>query len=68
MCPEGFPVGSLGSVVKNQPANAGDTGNLGSILRSGRKRQPNLVFLHGKFHEQRSLTGYSPWVAKVGHD
>ena len=29
-----------------------------------RKQQPNLVFLHGKFHEQRSLTGYSPWVAK----
>ena len=36
MCPDGFPVGSLGSVVKDQPANAGDTGNSGSILRSGR--------------------------------
>ena len=29
-----------------------------------RTRQPNLVFLHGKFHEQRGLTGYSPRVDK----
>ena len=26
-----------------------------------RKRQPTPVFLPGKFHGQRSLTGYSPW-------
>ena len=25
---------------------------------------PTPVFLPGKFHEQRSLRGYSPWVAK----
>ena len=30
----------------------------------GRKWQPTLVFLPGKFHEQRSLEGYSPW----GHE
>ena len=49
MCPDGFPVGSLGSVVKDQPANAGDTGNSGSILGSWRKQQPNLVFLHENY-------------------
>ena len=27
-----------------------------------RKRQPVLIFLPGKFHGQRSLEGYSPWV------
>ena len=27
-----------------------------------RKWQPTLVFLSGKSHKQRSLTGYSPWV------
>ena len=29
-----------------------------------RKWQTTPVFLPGKFHGQRSLTGYSPWVAK----
>ena len=33
-----------------------------------RKWQPTPVFLSGKFHEQRSLAGYSPWSYKrVGH-
>ena len=38
------------------------------------KRSPgvgngNPLFLPGKFHGQRSLAGYSPWVLKrVGHD
>ena len=27
----------------------------------GRKWQPTLVFLSGRFHGQRSLAGYSPW-------
>ena len=26
-----------------------------------KKWQPTLVFLPGKFHEYRSLAGYSPW-------
>ena len=30
----------------------------------GSKQQPSPVFLPGKFHRQRSLVGYSPWVAK----
>ena len=29
-----------------------------------RKWQPTPVFLHGKFHGQRSLVGYSPWGHK----
>ena len=33
LCPWSFPGGS---VVKNPPANAGDTGDVGSISRSGR--------------------------------
>ena len=33
------------------------------------KRQPTLVLLPGKFHEQRRLVGYSPRGHKrVGHD
>ena len=34
-----------------------------------RKWHPTLVFLPGKSHGQRSMTGYSPWGRKrVGHD
>ena len=29
-----------------------------------RKEQPTPVFLPGKFHRERSLTGYSPWNHK----
>ena len=59
----GFPGGE---VVKNSPANAGDTRDMGSIPGSGRfpwRREWQLtpVFLLGKFHRQRSLEGYSPW-------
>ena len=60
---------SHGSAVKILPANAGDTGHMGSILGSGRapwrrKWKPTPVFLPGKFHGQRSLEGYSPWGHK----
>ena len=56
-----------GSVVKNLPANAGDTG--GVYLWVGkipwrRKWQPTPVFWPGKSHGQRSLEGYSPWGRK----
>ena len=60
----GFPGGS---VVNSPPANAGGTG---SIPGSGRsipwrmEKQPTPVFLPGEFHQQRSLTGYSPWGRK----
>ena len=39
-------------MVKNLPANAGDTGDVGSITGSGRSP--------GGGHGQRSLVGYSP--------
>ena len=60
----GFPGGL---VVKNLPANAGDTGDAGKIPGKSlwrRKRQPTPVFLPGNFHGQRSLAGYSPWSPK----
>ena len=57
---QGFPGGS---VVKNPPANAGDTDSVPN--RAGRipwrrKWQPTSVFLPGKHHEKRSLVGYRP--------
>ena len=48
-----------GSVMKNPPANAGDTGSIPGLGRS-----PEEGFLPGKFHCQRSLVGYSPWGCK----
>ena len=58
--PGGFPGGS---VVKNPPANAGDTGDVGSIPGLG--RFPGVEkFLPEKSHEQRSLSDYSPWGHK----
>ena len=58
--PGGFPGGS---VVKNPPANAGDTGDVGSIPGLG--RFPGVEkFLPEKSHEQRSLSDCSPWDHK----
>ena len=54
-------------MVKNPPANAGDTRGVGSIPRSGRsleKWQFTPVFLAGKSYGQRSLVGYGPWGCK----
>ena len=58
--------------VKNPPANAGKAGDMGSIPGLARSLagghwsglEPTPVFLSGKSHGQRSLTGYSPW----GHE
>ena len=54
-----------GTVVKNSPANTGDTGVMGSIPGLGRSPgigdgNPLPVFLPGKSQGQRSLVGYSP--------
>ena len=51
-------------MVKNMPANA-DVREAGSIPGSGRSSgggqgQPNLIFLSGISHGQRSLVGYGP--------
>ena len=51
----GFPAGS---VVKNAPAKAGDARDEG-LIPWIRKWQPALIFLPGKFHEERS------WQATV---
>ena len=67
---EGFPGGS---VIKNPPASAGDAGDMGSIPGLARSLggghwsglEPSPVFLSGKSHGQRSLTGYSPWGHEV---
>ena len=48
-------------MVKNLPANAGDTGDMGSIPGSGRSTP---VFFPGESHGQRSLEGYSPLGCK----
>ena len=60
-------------VVKNTPANAGDTRGMGLTPGLGRflwsrKWQPTPGFLPGESHGQRSLVGYSPWGQRVGHD
>ena len=62
-CPLPLPGGS---VVKNPPANAGDTGVSGLIPASEDplEQQHTLVFLPRKFHGQRSLVGCSPWGYK----
>ena len=57
---KGFPGGA---VVKNSPANAGDTADFDPCVRNipwRRKWQPTPVFLPGKSRGQRSLVGYSP--------
>ncbi|CAI9162481.1 unnamed protein product [Rangifer tarandus platyrhynchus] len=65
------PWSSKGSVVKNLPANAGDTGSIPVLERfpGEKKWQPTPVFLPGESHGQRSLVGYSPrGCKKAGHD
>ena len=56
-------------MVKDPPASAGDSGDLGSI--PGSERFPWMrnwlltpVFLLGKSCRQRSLAGYCPWGCK----
>ena len=51
--------------LKNPPANAGDTRDVGSIPRSGRSPgggngHPLQYFLPEKSYGQRRLAGYSP--------
>ena len=58
-----------GSVVKNPPANAGDSGHVGSIPGTGRSpRGKNGNSLQDscleKSHGQRSLVVCSPWGCK----
>ena len=62
----------LGGVVgKNPPASGGRYGFhpwVGKIP-GGRRWQPTPAFSPEKFHEQRSLAGYSPWdPQRFGHN
>ena len=54
----GFPGGS---VVKNLPANAEDTGSLGQEDPLGKEMATHSSILPGEFHGQRSLAYCSPW-------
>ena len=50
-------------MVKNLPAKAEDTRDIGLIPEPGsksRKWQSSPVFLFGKFHGQRGLVDYGP--------
>ena len=53
-------------MVKNPPANAGGVGSITDLgkIPWKRKWQPTPVLLPEKSPGQRSLAGYSPWVAK----
>ena len=59
----GFPDGS---VVKNLPANAGDSGLIPGVgkIPCRREWQPTPVSLPGKSHGQRNLVGYSLWATE----
>ena len=61
-CP-GFPGGTM---VKNPPADAGDTGSIPGVGKTHwrRKWQPTPVFLPGASCGQRSLAGHSAWGCK----
>ena len=55
-----------GAVVKNGPADAGDTGLISGSGRSpgGGNDNPLQYFCLENAHGQRSLMGYSPWHRK----
>ena len=54
-----------GSVVKNLPANAGDSGLIPGSRRSLEKEMAtHSNILAGKSHGQRNLVGYDPWGCK----
>ena len=60
-----------GSVVKNPPANVGDSGSIPGLGRSPVEGNGNPLKYSclEKSHEQRSLVGYSPWGCKrAGRD
>ena len=63
---------SDGSIIKNPPANSGDSGGTGSIPGSGRSTgggNDNSLWYSclEKSHGQRSLAGYQPWGHRVRH-
>ena len=59
-----------GSVVKNPPANSGDTGLIPGLEDPLEKAMAtHSSILAGNSYGQRSLVGYNPWGHKrVGQD
>ena len=59
-----------GSVVKDLPTKARDTGSIPVLRRSPGERNGNPLHYSclEKSHGQRSLVGYNPWGHRVGHD
>ena len=52
-------------MVKNLPANAGDSGLIPGSRRSLEKEMAtHSNILAGKSHGQRNLVGYDPWGCK----
>ena len=56
-------------MVKNPPANTGDTGDRGSNPGLGQSPgegngNPLQILLPGESHEHRRLAGYTPWSCK----
>jgi len=47
-------------VLKNLPASAGDTRDLGSIPGLGKSPMATPIFLSGEFMDRGALVGYSP--------
>ena len=65
----GLGASHVAQVVKNPPANAGDTRDMSSIPRSGRSPggghvNPLQYSCLANSHGQRSLVGYSSWGCK----
>ena len=52
-------------MLKNLPANAGDSGDVGSIPGLEEEMATHSVFLSEKSHGKRSLVGCSQRVAKL---
>ena len=57
-------------MVKNLPANAGDTGSIPGPRRSPEEGNSNPLqyFLPGEPHRQRNLVSYGSWAHRVGHN
>ena len=64
----GYRASQVAPVLENLPANAGNTREVSLIPGwedpLGKKVATTPVFLPGKFHGQKSLTGYSLWGHK----
>ena len=73
-CTHHYGASRVALVVKNPASNAGDIGDAGYVLESGRAPgggQGNSVFVPGGSHGQRNLAGYSPrskGSQRVGRD